>query len=151
MDVSGYAPAMPKGTKILFTVLAISVVVGGLIIFAAVRWFDAATENLEHDREIVSARAEAFGAVNDQQGCVDESKAVIADCSAFNPMCQGRAGYFMRRCLEFARVVPGFCDDVPSESSLFESAKWSAGRCATSDSKCKTIAVGIQKFCEQGQ
>ncbi|HYW13575.1 MAG TPA: hypothetical protein VE871_16560 [Longimicrobium sp.] len=60
------------------------------------------------------------------------------------------AGQFMRGCLEYSKPVQGFCDNVPSPTSIRETAAWQSKRCGD-DAHCRIVIPGVQTYCTDGR
>ena len=143
---------MPGWAKalIIIVVLLILVVVG--IAAAGVFWWSRNKDTIIAKGKAHVTEGEAAGRTSDNQGCVDKS---IERYKGERGM-YGAIGnsIFMHTCLLRSRPTPGFCNDVPKETSFVESGRWRVAQCEhydlSEDKYCQQLFAPVQKFCERG-
>lgn len=148
----GYTGSVSKGVKILLIVLGLCF--GGMVGLgvAAYLWVDSNKGRFKDKIMEVAEEATAFAETTDQAGCMAEAEARGKACGAFGLKCEMKAVMFLRICLEEAEPTPGFCDGVPPESDIIESAKWTLEQCGAADTvhnnRCSRLQKPRQGFCQ---
>lgn len=146
---------MSKTTKIivitLVAVVILSILGVGACVGLGILWFTANEEDIRSTGEQAIADGEAFGTTHNLDECVDEALDRVDRCGAFGLMCEGMAGIFMTSCLENSEPQPEFCQGVPSEHNILESAQWSLELCAEKgqpgSQPCTRAVQNIQRYC----
>ena len=142
---------MPGWAKalIIVAVLIVLVVVG--VIAAGAFWWSRNKDTLIAKGKAQVTEGRETGLKTDNQGCVEKSleryKAERGFYSAIGN------SIFMRTCLESSRATPGFCDEVPRQTSFKDSAQWRIEQCErfdlSGDKYCQQLFSPVQQFCER--
>jgi hypothetical protein len=139
------------GVKVAIGLVLVCVLAcAGLVVGGKV-WFEANKDELMAMGERAMTEGEAFGMGTEQPGCVNEALGRVGGCAQIDPMCEAEIGIFLESCLGAATTSPGFCDGVPQESSIMDSATWRLATCQNlgraGDEACGRILGSVQKHC----
>ena len=75
-----------------------------------------------------AAEGREFGKTVNDEGCITEGLKRVKDVGGFNITKRSLLNTFVENCLRTSKSVDGFCDDVPSLSSLSET-EWEEEMC----------------------
>ena len=142
---------MPGWAKalIIVAVLLVLLVIG--IVGAGAIWWSKNKDTLIAKGKATIEEGKEAGRTSDNQGCVDKGIARYKPERGFYAAIG--TSLFMQTCLQGSRPTPGFCDEVPGETSIRESARWTIEQCArvdlSGDKFCHQLFQPVQKFCEE--
>ena len=142
---------MSKGVKVFLIVLGICIA-GMLVVFGVGAWWVYRNaDDLKDGLAKIEAEAVAFAAGTDQDGCMAEATRRAGECGVVGPMCEAKAGIFLRLCLGEATPVAGFCDGVPARDAFIETTQWALDECGTNDAvsnnRCTRLMQAKQRYC----
>ena len=98
--------------------------------------------------EEIKVESAAFAKDHTQQECLDEAIRRYDNCADF--ACHLRNNIFLLEVLRSAQPTPGFCDEVPGRTDIWNSAMWRVQKCqeiGRPDQFCHELFGTIQKFC----
>lgn len=92
----------------------------------------------------------AFGRLNDQQTCLEQSLRNFDGCTGFE--CTVNHGRFLKACLETAASSDGFCQDVPAfrDEPTEDDKAWAKDECWGRNVRgegCRLLMRQQQLFC----
>ena len=82
-----------------------------------VRWVKNSVPELEH----VISEAQEYGALSDENACLERTFSVLDACDSFR--CSLKASVFFAGCLPASMPSEGFCDSAPEDSGLKKQAE----------------------------
>ncbi len=142
---------MSTGIKVAIGLVLLCVLACAGLVLGGKMWFEANKDDLLAMGERAEAEGEAFGMGAAQPGCVNEAMRRVDGCGELDPLCEAEVGIFIEACLQVASPTPGFCDGVPEESSIMDSATWRLATCQNlgrgGDEACGRILGSVQKYC----
>lgn len=92
----------------------------------------------------------AFGRLNDQQNCLEQSLRNFDGCTGFE--CTVNHGRYLKACLETAAVSPDFCAHVPEfrDKPTEDDKAWAKDECWSRNIRgegCRLLVRQQQLFC----
>jgi hypothetical protein len=144
---------VPKWLKVLLIVSGAAVIFIVGIGVAATMWLSANKESFKRQGEALLAEARTFGAVHDQNECLDESMKRVDGCGAVSFVCQAEAGIFLQHCLESSKPTEGFCDGVPDKNAVMDTAMYRIAKCESlggrkGDGPCGRVLASVERYCQ---
>jgi hypothetical protein len=108
-------------------------------------------QQVQRDAQATIAEADDFARTHDQVGCRDEGLRRADLCGLTDVNCNAQVTVFTDRCMAAATPTPGFCDGVPAQTEIMESARWAAAQCQqmgrAQDTHCTTLLQSVQRAC----
>lgn len=121
----------------------------GLIgIVAMAVWWNRNSDEFTASAGAAARDGARFGLMRDEAACFDEARRRVAGGTSASQTFS--AGAFARSCFEFSRETPGFCDNVPSPTSIRRSVDWQQQKCGT-DMGCRNVSQVVQQYCTGGR
>ncbi|HEU0300097.1 MAG TPA: hypothetical protein VFR37_11595 [Longimicrobium sp.] len=123
------------------------VLLGAALVVSWLVWWNRNSDDMESAAATAAREGTRYGLAHDEQACFDEGTRRANDQRSLT---EGfAAGSFVRACLEFSRVSPGFCDNVPPVTAIRRSMEWQQQRCG-SDAGCRNAGQVVQGYCSEG-
>ena len=128
---------------------SILLILGIAAVVAVMVYINRNAERLMAKGEAVQADATQFGAKVAEPACVAEMSTRYKKSPGF--MAAIEQGVWLQGCLQASTFSSGFCDGVPPESEIMQSANWRVERCGEiglrGDSVCPSLFAEMQKYC----
>jgi len=138
-----------RGLKVLLITLGALVALVAAVGVAGYLWLRANRDRLVALGRGARTEGEAFGRGRTSSDCETESLARGDACEGL--LCEAGAQIFLEACLRTAAEPPGYCDLVPSQHKIIESARFALSRCASAgrpgDKRCGRIVQAVQRHC----
>jgi hypothetical protein len=130
-------------------------IIGGLFLLAliavagVVYWVYQNKDRLVQSVEQMGKKAKEFGAKTDNNGCLKEALARHKRDKSYTGQISTQG--FLIVCLHRSETSPGFCDGVPEQNEIMESANWTLKKCSDAglqnDQSCQRLFGAIQAYC----
>jgi hypothetical protein len=138
------------GTRIVALVLGGTALLAAGGFVAASYWWQAQGPRIRAEGQAVIAEAGQFGASTDNDGCLQEALGRYDACDD-GFACNVKNNIFFAHCLQASSHVAGFCDGLPTDDSIMDSATWRVAQCERYEregSYCGNFFGEMQKYCE---
>jgi hypothetical protein len=144
---------MSKTWAIVLSIIGGLFLLGLIAVAGVVYWVYQNKDRWVQSAEQIGKEAKEFGARTDNEGCLKESLARHKRDKSFTG--QITAQGFMIVCLQASEPSPGFCDGVPEQSEIIESATWTMKKCSDTgmqnDQSCQRLFGAIQSYCHKSK
>jgi hypothetical protein len=114
-------------------------------------WLNANKETLKADGDKAKQEGEAFGRATDANGCVTEGLRRLSARSGI--MAKALNNLFLEHCLDVAERPSQFCDGVPPNGQIIQSAAWAVQACQErgqgGNQDCGNMMQVVQKACSK--
>lgn len=144
---------MTENTKVFLGILA-GIAVGLLsLAVAGAFWLKNRNEGLTRAMEVSITDGEEIGKTGDQWACVWAAYDRSKGCGMVAPVCEMKVSMFLRHCLEHARPGTKFCDGVPQDHQVVDSAAWAYDNCTdltgNQRERCSRVFQTVQSYCHE--
>ncbi|HEX8693155.1 MAG TPA: hypothetical protein VF746_12085 [Longimicrobium sp.] len=139
---------MPPWAKYLLIGCGTLLVLGVVVVGAAVWWISKNSGRIASRMEGVVEEGRRAGSGTDEQGCVGLALAYGGE--GLQGMVNVRP--FLEGCLRAARETPGFCEAVPQPDEFRRSIAWSTAQCRGSNNpRCSSVMQTKLQYCWEGR
>ena len=143
---------MSDGARVVLIVFGCLAAIAALLVGAGAYWWSTHGEALMEESRIARSEGQAYGSTVDNEACMEAGLERFDQCDGFAISCQIALGIYLRSCLESSQPTPGFCEGVPAETAILDSATWRIERCETagrSGNFCNEFFGHVQRHCDR--
>ena len=140
---------MSKTWVIVLSIIGGLFLLGFIAVAGGVYWVYQNKDRLVQSVEQIGKEAKEFGAKTDNNGCLKEALARHKRDKSYTGQISTQG--FLIVCLQASEPSPGFCDGVPEQNEIMESANWTLKKCSDAglqnDQSCQRLFGAIQAYC----
>ena len=143
---------MSKTWAIVLSIIGGLFLLGLVAVAGVVYWVYQSKDRLVQSVEQIgkdAKDAKEFGAKTDNEGCLKETLARHKRDKSYTGQISTQG--FLIVCLQASEPSPGFCDGVPEQNEIMESANWTLKKCSDAgmqnDQSCQRLFGAIQAYC----
>ena len=124
-------------------------VICGVAVIFAVRWWSANKEQIRVKAEGTRNDGREFGRTSGDAGCV--AKALDDYRTSLSILSEPRARIWLTGCFETSQPETAFCSEVPPTSEIGRTVAWRLSECSrhglAADKSCTRILSEVQTYC----
>src|SRR5262245_23973505 len=144
---------MSKTWAIVLSIIGGLFLLGLIAVAGVVYWVYQNKDRWVQSAEQIGKEAKDFGARTDNEGCLKEALTRLKRDKSFTGQLSTQG--FLIVCLQASEPSPGFCDGVPDQDEITESANWMLKKCSDAgmqnDQSCQGLISAVQSYCHRSK